>query len=172
MTLIHLSQLVAAYGYVGVFVVVLVASAGIPVPAGELLVAAAVYAAHTHKLSIVGLVIVGALGAVLGGGLGYGIGRSVGAATLHRYGGLAGVNRMPWGRFLVFNTLGGVAWATAAGVGGYVFGAFFKAVGRPVGLAMLVLTIALVVGLLVWLHSHERVLQKEADDLLLPDAAP
>jgi membrane protein DedA with SNARE-associated domain len=208
MTLIHLSQLVATYGYVGVFAVVLVASAGIPVPAGELLVAAAVYAAHTHKLSIVGLVIVGALGAVLGGGLGYGIGRSVGAATLHRYGGLvglgparlrlgeylfrthggkivfflrfvallgpfggvlAGVNRMPWGRFLLFNTLGGVAWASVAGVGGYVFGAFFKAVGRPVGLAMLVLTIALVVGLLAWLHRHERVLQKEADDLLLPE---
>jgi len=211
MTLIHLSQLVESYGYAGVFIVVLVASAGVPLPAGELLVAAAVFAAHTHRLSIVVLVIVSALAAIIGGALGYGIGRTAGAATLHRYGGavglgparmrlgqylflthggkivfflrfvallgpfggvLAGVNRMPWGRFLFFNTAGGLAWAVAGGVGGYLFGAAFKAVGRPLGVAMVVVTIALVVGLLVWIHRHEQVLQRKADALLLGGAAP
>jgi membrane protein DedA with SNARE-associated domain len=29
---------------------------------------------------------------------------------------LAGTNRMPWGRFLVFNAAGGIVWATAFGV--------------------------------------------------------
>ena len=35
---------------------------------------------------------------------------------------LAGVNRMPWGRFLVFNALGGSVWATLYGLGGYFLG--------------------------------------------------
>ena len=84
---------------------------------------------------------------------------------------LAGVNRMPWGRFLFFNTTGGAVWAAAAGVGGYLFGASFKALGRPFGVAMIVVTIALVVALLFWIHSHERALQQKADALLLGGAA-
>jgi len=32
---------------------------------------------------------------------------------------LAGTNRMPWGRFLIFNATGGILWATLYGLGGY-----------------------------------------------------
>src|SRR5947209_17167219 len=35
---------------------------------------------------------------------------------------LAGVNRMPWARFLVFNATGGILWATLYGLGGYALG--------------------------------------------------
>src|SRR5256884_1708745 len=35
---------------------------------------------------------------------------------------LAGVNRMPWSRFLLFNALGGLVWATLYGLGGYWLG--------------------------------------------------
>jgi membrane protein DedA with SNARE-associated domain len=35
---------------------------------------------------------------------------------------LAGTNRMPWGRFLLFNALGGIVWATLYGSGGYILG--------------------------------------------------
>lgn len=35
---------------------------------------------------------------------------------------LAGANRMPWWRFLVWNALGGIAWATSVGTLGYVLG--------------------------------------------------
>src|SRR5438034_5864489 len=35
---------------------------------------------------------------------------------------LAGTNRMPWPRFLLFNALGGIVWATLYGIGGYVLG--------------------------------------------------
>src|ERR1700677_3221916 len=50
---------------------------------------------------------------------------------------LAGVNRLPWPRFLIFNALGGVVWATLFGTGGYVLGHAFERYARPVGLAAL-----------------------------------
>jgi membrane protein DedA with SNARE-associated domain len=201
-----LSALVAHYGYLATFIAVLLASAGVPIPAGELLIAAAAYAAHTHRLSLDVLILVGSLAGILGGGIGYGIGRSLGAATLQRYGGvvglgparirlgqylfrvhggkivfflrfiallgpfggvLAGANRMPPGRFLVFNVLGGVAWTVVFAIGGYLFGAFFKAAGRTAGIAAVVLVIALVVWLLRYIHRQEADLQAKADAMLL-----
>src|SRR4030095_4010058 len=35
---------------------------------------------------------------------------------------LAGINCMTWGRFLLFNALGGIVWAGAYGLGAYAFG--------------------------------------------------
>src|SRR5206468_5657823 len=35
---------------------------------------------------------------------------------------LAGVNKLQYGRFLIFNALGGVVWATLFGLGGYFLG--------------------------------------------------
>jgi membrane protein DedA with SNARE-associated domain len=205
MTPAHLSTLVAHYGYLASFAAILMASAGIPLPAGELLIAAAVYAAHTHRLSLPLLVVVGSLGAVIGGGVGYAVGRSVAAATLRRYGRfvglgparirlgqylflahggkivfflrfiallgpfggvLAGANRMKIGRFMAFNALGGVAWTIVFGVGGYLFGEFFQAVGRPFGIAAIVLAIGLVIGLVRYVHQREADLQQKADALL------
>jgi len=205
MTPAHLSQisgLVAHYGYLAVFAAILFASGGVPMPAGELLIAAGVYAAHTHRLSIAILVLVGSLGGLIGGAIGYGIGRSVAAATLGRFGGfvglsparirlgrylflthggkivffvrfiallgpfggvLAGANRMPTPRFMVFNALGAVAWTVFFGVGGYLFGTFFEAVGRPLGIGALVLAVAVVAGLIVYVHRHAAALQAKAD---------
>lgn len=208
MSAAHLSTLVAHYGYAATFVAILLASAGIPFPAGEILIAAAVYAAHTHRLSLPILVLVSSLAAIAGGALGYAIGRSVAAATLKRYGGyvglgaarlrlgqylfrvhggkivfflrfvallgpfggvLAGANRMAPGRFMLFNTLGGVTWALLFTLGGYLFGAMFAAVGRPLGIAAVVLAIALVGGLLVYIHRREAELQRRADALFPPE---
>src|SRR5450631_3157077 len=156
MTLDHLSSLVAEYGYLLVFAAVTIASAGVPIPAAEILVAAAIYAAHTHRLAIAPLIAVGTVGAIAGCVGGYGVGRSVGAPALARYGALvglgaarmrlgqylflvhggkivfflrfvallgpfggllAGVNRMPAGRFLIFNALGATVWTIAVGLG-------------------------------------------------------
>jgi membrane protein DedA with SNARE-associated domain len=208
MTSAHLSALVAHYGYVATFLAVLLASAGIPLPAGELLIAAAVYAAHTHHLGLVPLLVVGSLGAVIGGAAGFGIGRSVAAVTLARHGPLvglnparlrlgrylflvhggkivfvlrfvaligpfggvlAGANRMPPGRFMAFNALGGVAWTLAFGLGGYLFGSFFEAVGRPLGVAAVLVAIALVVGLAIYVHRYGATLQERADRLFPAD---
>ena len=210
MTSLHLSALVAHYGYVATFAAILLASAGVPLPAGELLIAAAIYAAHTHHLSLAILLLVGSAGAVLGGLVGYGIGRSVATVSLTRYGRvlgltaarlrlgqylflahggkivfvlrfvaligpfggvLAGANRMPAARFLVFNALGGVAWTLVFGVGGYLFGAFFEAVGRPAGIAAVVAAIGLIVGLAIYVHRYGAELQSKADEHFASDHA-
>lgn len=62
---------------------------------------------------------------------------------------LAGANRMPWRRFLLWNALGGIAWATTVGVLAYVLGraasGSLGAIGFVgLGLAVLVCVIALV----------------------------
>jgi len=41
--------------------------------------------------------------------------------------GLAGASRLPYGRFLVFNILGGVSWAVAVALVGYFAGSSFRA---------------------------------------------
>lgn len=75
---------------------------------------------------------------------------------------LAGANRMAWGRFLVFNAVGGVLWATAYGLAGYFFG---KAVHRftgPIGFATFALAAAALVVAWFALRRHERQLQAMA----------
>ena len=53
---------------------------------------------------------------------------------------LAGVNRMSWRQFTLFNVTGGVVWATVFGVGGYVVGENVQQLNLPwpVGVAILV----------------------------------
>jgi membrane-associated protein len=41
---------------------------------------------------------------------------------------LAGMNRMPWPRFLFWNALGGICWATTVGLGAYIVGHAFERV--------------------------------------------
>lgn len=60
---------------------------------------------------------------------------------------LAGVLRMPWRRFLVFNFLGAAVWVTAISGTGYLFGQHWERLQRDVrrfdlGVAMLVLLAA------------------------------
>lgn len=55
---------------------------------------------------------------------------------------LAGANRMPWPRFLLWNALGGVAWATSVGVAAYLLGKAAAAVLGAAGLALLALIVA------------------------------
>lgn len=62
---------------------------------------------------------------------------------------LAGANRMPWPRFLFWNALGGVAWATSVGVAAYFLGKAAAAVLGAGGLALLGLIIVSSIGTLV-----------------------
>src|SRR5215204_2490863 len=67
---------------------------------------------------------------------------------------LAGISRMPWWRFLVWNAAGGIAWAVVVGVVAYKFGeAAAEAITRYgfIGAAAAVVAAALVfIGLRVW----------------------
>jgi membrane protein DedA with SNARE-associated domain len=79
---------------------------------------------------------------------------------------LAGVNRLPWPRFLVFNALGGVVWATLFGTGGYLLGHAFERYARPVGLAALVAAVIGVVLASRFIAHHESLLRDEAEAAL------
>lgn len=50
---------------------------------------------------------------------------------------LAGVNRMPWPRFLAFNLAGGVLWSLVFGLGGYALGHLVERLAGPIGLGLL-----------------------------------
>lgn len=79
---------------------------------------------------------------------------------------LAGANRMPWPRFLVFNASGGIVWSTLYGLGAYYLGQQIERVLGPVGLALLAIAIVLVVIGLVLLRRHEKRLEAEAERAL------
>jgi membrane protein DedA with SNARE-associated domain len=76
----------ASYGYLVVFLLVMIESIGVPVPGETALIGAALYAGSTHKLEIWWIVAVAIAGAVLGDNIGFAIGRYGGAKLLLRYG--------------------------------------------------------------------------------------
>jgi len=89
---------------------------------------------------------------------------------------LAGVNRMPWPRFLVWNAAGGIVWAIVYGLLGYFLGnnvslldSVLSALGIGGAVALGVVIVA-IIGVVIWQRrqaAHER-----ADQPDQPDARP
>jgi membrane protein DedA with SNARE-associated domain len=75
-----------SYGYLVVFLLVMIESIGVPVPGETALVAAALYAGSTHKLEISGVIAAAIAGAIIGDNIGFSVGRYGGAKLLLRYG--------------------------------------------------------------------------------------
>jgi membrane protein DedA with SNARE-associated domain/membrane-associated phospholipid phosphatase len=83
---------------------------------------------------------------------------------------VAGISRMRWGTFLIYNVLGGAVWATAVVLVGYFLGSSLGLVERWMGRATI-----LVVGLLAiavalylayrWVAAHPEQLRKAAERL-------
>ena len=82
----QLFAFVAAYGYAAAFGLIFVESLGVPAPGEAILIATALFAAHTHRLNIVGIVATASTAAFLGTGLSYYLGRWAGVALLNRFG--------------------------------------------------------------------------------------
>jgi membrane protein DedA with SNARE-associated domain len=82
----HLNKLLEGYGYFAVAGTIALESLGLPLPGEAALIAAAIYAATTHKLVIWYVVLSCTGGAAVGGIAAYWIGRSVGTWALMRYG--------------------------------------------------------------------------------------
>jgi membrane protein DedA with SNARE-associated domain len=97
-----LGSLFEQYGYVAVFLGVMLESTGLPLPGESLMIAAALYAASTHRLDILILVPLAAMGAICGDQIGYFVGRWIGYRVLGRLGRKVGLSdeRLELGRFL------------------------------------------------------------------------
>ena len=79
---------------------------------------------------------------------------------------LAGTNRMPWPRFLLFNAAGGIDWATFYGLGGYLLGDNIHRLVGPLGIVLLVLAVLLIIVGLIVVRRNESRLADEAERAL------
>jgi membrane protein DedA with SNARE-associated domain len=98
----NLQYLIATYGYWAVGGIVGLESLGLPLPGETALVLAALYAGSHHDLSIWGIIISAATGAILGDNVGYWLGREFGYRFLRRYGRYVGLSdtRIKLGQYL------------------------------------------------------------------------
>lgn len=147
--------LIVHHGYWATFAIVMLESAGVPVPGESALVLAAGYAGVTGHLNIYWVIAIAAAGAIVGDNGGYWFGRSVGVRLLDRYGPYIGLTperlrlseylfvrhggkTVFFGRFIAFLR---VFAAQLAGINRYDWGSFlfFNAAGG--------ITWALVIGI-------------------------
>lgn len=78
-------------------------------------------------------------------------------AGLRVFGALAaGVSRMPWRTFALYNVAGGALWATGASIAGYLLGAGARLVGHWLGVGAL-FAAALGLVLLISYRAYRRV---------------
>ena len=100
---------IGQYGYGAIFVVVMLESAGIPMPGETILVSAAVYAGTRHALDIRLVIAAAAGGAILGDNIGFWVGREFGEPLLAKWGHLVGldIRKRMLGRYL-FARYGGL----------------------------------------------------------------
>ncbi len=86
-----LDQALVDYGYVIVFLVVMIESMGVPFPGETMLLFASAYAASSGILSIYGVIGAAAGGAITGDSIGYWIGREGGRKLIRKYGKFVGL---------------------------------------------------------------------------------
>ncbi|GJE28573.1 DedA family protein [Methylobacterium organophilum] len=76
---------------------------------------------------------------------------------------LAGVNKLDARRFMLFNGLGGVAWASIMGFGAYFCGRSIEHIVGPVGLALLAFVVFGGLALWLFMRRHEERLLLKAE---------
>jgi membrane protein DedA with SNARE-associated domain len=74
---------------------------------------------------------------------------------------LAGMNKMRWPSFLVWNALGGIFWAAAVGLGAYFAGHAFETVITKIGVYGAVGIGLIVIALVTWRHHSASEALKE-----------
>jgi len=79
-----LPELIGHWGYVAIFVVVVLGNVGLPLPE-ETILAVAGYLVWRGDLNLVGVLLVGVVSAVAGDNMGYWLGRRYGRTALPRY---------------------------------------------------------------------------------------
>ena len=175
MTAELLIGLFVAYGYWIVFTAILLDNAGLPIPGELILLAFGIVAKAGHLDLLMGLLVAAAAGMV-GDSVGYWVGRLGGGRVLARLARrprfrpgsasvvfgrfvigarvllapLAGVTRMPFGRFLVFDGIGCLVWAGAFIVIGYVSGVRLEVMQQSLRVASVTAQSLIVAGLAAW----------------------
>jgi membrane protein DedA with SNARE-associated domain len=79
---------------------------------------------------------------------------------------LAGINRMDWTRFLVFNATGGIVWTSVYGFGAFLFGRRLTNTLSSVGFLLAGAAVVLVVVGLIVVRRHERRWADKAERVL------
>ena len=74
------------HAYWAVFLIIMLESAGLPLPGEAVLIAAAIYAGLTGNIEIGWVIGLGAAGAIIGDNIGFWVGRRFGLPLLQRYG--------------------------------------------------------------------------------------
>lgn len=82
----YLEHLLHTYGYVAIFAIIALENVGLLVPGETILITSAVFAATTHELNVVGIVITAAVAAFAGSVTGFMIGRYGERHLLRRFG--------------------------------------------------------------------------------------
>lgn len=75
---------------------------------------------------------------------------------------LAGIDRMEWRRFLLFNVLGAIAWAGLYGFCTFLFAEEVKILAAPVSITLGIVVAIAVIGGFIWAKRHEAELEKRA----------
>ena len=97
-----IADLIAHYGYIAIFVIITLESAGLPLPGETVLLTSAAYAGSTGNINIAVVVAIAAAAAILGDNAGYWVGRRWGLPLLLRKGHLIGLDhgRLKLGQYL------------------------------------------------------------------------
>jgi membrane protein DedA with SNARE-associated domain len=174
-----LMGLFLAYGYWIVFMAILLDNAGLPIPGELLLLAFGVVAKDGHLDLLLGL-LVAATAALVGDNIGYWIGRLFGSRVLARasrtprfkpgqasvvfgrfvvgarvlLAPVAGLTRMPFGRFLVCDAVGCLVWAGAFILIGYASGVRLEAMQQGLRVVSVVAQVAIAVAAAAWATSR------------------
>src|SRR6266849_1781838 len=95
-------HIIVTYGYAAVFLIVMLESAGIPLPGETILVSAAAYAGSRHALTPGYIIAAAAAGAIVGDNIGFWVGREFGTSLLSKWGYLIGLDerKRNLGRYL------------------------------------------------------------------------
>jgi membrane protein DedA with SNARE-associated domain len=95
-------HLIAHYGYAAVFLVVILESAGIPMPGETILITAAALAGTKDALDVRWVIAAAAGGAIVGDDIGFWVGREYGEPLLERWGDYVGLDerKRMLGRYL------------------------------------------------------------------------
>src|SRR5438105_4675883 len=93
-----LKQALSDYGYIIVFLAIMIESMGVPFPGETMLLIASAYTASTGVLSIFGVIASAAGGAIVGDNIGYWIGREGGRRLIRKFGKYVGLTEDRYAR--------------------------------------------------------------------------